>query len=144
MVLGASELRRACLAALETLRARQDEIDAANVYPVPDGDTGTNLALTMTAVAEALPSVPDEARAVADAVARGSLMGARGNSGVILAQVLRGLCDAVDEAGLDARSLVKGLSRGAELAYEAMLTPVEGTMLTVARGASDAVADLQV
>jgi DAK2 domain fusion protein YloV len=143
-VLGASELRRACLAALEALRARQDEIDAANVYPVPDGDTGTNLALTMTAVAEALPGVPDEPRALADAIARGSLMGARGNSGVILAQVLRGLCDTVDEAGLDARSLAKGLSRGADLAYEAMLTPVEGTMLTVARAAAEGVADLPV
>ena len=141
-VLGASELRRACLAALEALRARQDEIDAANVYPVPDGDTGTNLALTMTAVAEALPGVPDEPRALADAIARGSLMGARGNSGVILAQVLRGLCDAIDDGGLDARSLAKGLARGAELAYEAMLTPVEGTMLTVARVAADAVVDL--
>lgn len=138
-VLGASELRRACLAALEALRARQDEIDAANVYPVPDGDTGTNMALTMTAVAEALAGAPDEPRAVAGEIARGSLMGARGNSGVILAQVLRGLCEAVDEAGLDARGLAKGLARGAELSYEAMFTPVEGTMLTVARAAAEAV-----
>jgi DAK2 domain fusion protein YloV len=142
-LLGASELRRACLAALEALRARQDEIDAANVYPVPDGDTGTNLTLTMTAVAEALTGVPDEPRALADAIARGSLMGARGNSGVILAQTLRGICDVVDDRGLDVRGLAKGLARGAELAYEAMLTPVEGTMLTVARATADAVADVR-
>jgi len=141
-ILGASELRRACLAALEALRARQDEIDAANVYPVPDGDTGTNLALTMQSVAEALAEAPDEPRAVAEAIKRGSLMGARGNSGVILAQVLRGLTEAVDASGLDARGIAKGLARGAELSYEAMLTPVEGTMLTVAREAADAVADL--
>lgn len=137
-LLGASELRRAVLAALEAVRARQDEIDAANVYPVPDGDTGTNLSLTLTAVAEALPGAPDQPRALADAIARGSLLGARGNSGVILAQVLRGLCEAVDASGLDARGLTKGLARGAELAYEAVLTPVEGTMLTVARAAADA------
>ena len=139
--LGAPELRRACLAALEALRARQDEIDAANVYPVPDGDTGTNMALTMTAVAEALTGAPDKPRAVADAVTRGALMGARGNSGVILAQVLRGLCEAVDDAGLDARGIAKGLSRGATLSYEAMLNPVEGTILTVARAAAEAIAD---
>ncbi len=141
-ILGASDLRRACLAALEALRARQDEIDAANVYPVPDGDTGTNLTLTMTAVAEALSGAAGDPRAVAEAIRRGSLMGARGNSGVILAQVLRGLTEAVDDNGLDARGLAKGLARGAELSYEAMLTPVEGTMLTVAREAAEAVADL--
>ena len=139
-LLGASELRRACLAALEALRGRQDEIDAANVYPVPDGDTGTNLTLTMTAVAEALTGATDGPRPLADAIARGSLMGARGNSGVILAQVLRGLCEAVDERGLDSRALAKGLARGAELAYEAVLIPVEGTMLTVARAAAESVA----
>ena len=138
--LGAPELRRAILAALEALRSRQDEIDAANVYPVPDGDTGTNLVLTMNAVAEALTTVPDESVALAQAISRGSLMGARGNSGVILAQVLRGLAELVDEDGLDPHGIAKGLSRGADLAYEAMLNPVEGTMLTVARGAADAVA----
>jgi DAK2 domain fusion protein YloV len=137
-VLGAPELRRACLAALEALRARSDEIDAANVYPVPDGDTGTNLVLTMEAVAEALGGVSDGARAVARAIAEGSLKGARGNSGVILSQVLRGLSEAVTDGGLDARALAKGLARGAELAYEAVLHPVEGTMLTVARAAADA------
>lgn len=139
--LGASELRRACLAALEALRARQDEIDAANVYPVPDGDTGTNMTLTMIGVAEALTRAADDPRAVAETIARASLMGARGNSGVILAQVLRGLCEAIDENGLDARGLAKGLGRGAQLAYEAMLEPVEGTMLTVARAAAESVAD---
>ncbi len=140
-VLGASELRRATLTALEALRSRQDEVDAANVYPVPDGDTGTNLVLTMTSVAEALAAAPGEPQAVAEALRRGSLMGARGNSGVILAQVLRGLSELIDDGGLDPHRLAKGLARGADLAYEAMLNPVEGTMLTVARAAADAVAD---
>lgn len=139
--LGALELRRATLAALEALRSRQDEVDAANVYPVPDGDTGINLVLTMTSVAQALAAAPDEAPAIAEAIRRGSLMGARGNSGVILAQVLRGLSELIDDRGLDPQRLAKGLARGADLAYEAMLNPVEGTMLTVARAAADAVAD---
>jgi DAK2 domain fusion protein YloV len=138
--LGAPELRRVILAALEALRLRQDEIDAANIYPVPDGDTGTNLVLTMSSVAESLATVPDDAREVAAAIARGSLMGARGNSGVILAQVLRGLAELVDEDGLDPHGIAKGLARGGDLAYEAMLDPVEGTMLTVARAAAAAVA----
>jgi hypothetical protein len=140
-ILGAQDLRRVILAGLEAFRSRQEEIDAANVYPVPDGDTGTNLVLTTQAVAEAIAAVPDEPRAVAAAVAKGALMGARGNSGVILAQFLRGLAELVDEDGLDAHGLAKALKRGADMAYEAMLNPVEGTMLTVARAAADAVAD---
>jgi uncharacterized protein len=138
--LGAPELRRVILAALEALRSRQDEIDAANVYPVPDGDTGTNMVLTMSAVAEALADVPDDPVPLAHAIARGALMGARGNSGVLLAQLLRGLTELVDDGGLDAHGLAKGLARGAALGYEAMLNPVEGTMLTVARAAAEAVA----
>ncbi|MFY9588285.1 MAG: DAK2 domain-containing protein, partial [Actinomycetota bacterium] len=141
-LLGAPELRRAILAALEALRNRQDEVDAANVYPVPDGDTGINLVLTMTSVAEALAAAPDEAPAIAEAIKRGSLMGARGNSGVILAQVLRGVSELIDDEGLDPHRLAKGLARAADLAYEAMLNPVEGTMLTVVRAAADAVVDI--
>jgi len=137
--LSAQDLRRVVLAGLEALRSRQDEIDAANVYPVPDGDTGTNLVLTMNAVAEAVSVAADRPKDLAAALGRGALMGARGNSGVILAQVLRGLAELVDEDGLDARGLAKGLARGADLAYEAMLAPVEGTMLTVARAAAVAV-----
>ena len=137
--LGALDLRRVVLAGLEALRSRQDDIDAANVYPVPDGDTGTNLVLTMNAVAEAVSSTGDHPREIAEALGRGALMGARGNSGVILAQVLRGLAELVEDDGLDARGLSKGLARGADLAYEAMLVPVEGTMLTVARAAAAAV-----
>ena len=139
--LSAHDLRGVVLAALEALRSRQDDIDAANVYPVPDGDTGTNLVLTMNAVAEAIAGAPDRPRDLAAALARGALMGARGNSGVILAQVLRGLSEAIDDDGMDARGLSKGFGRGADLAYEAMLAPVEGTMLTVARAAAAAVED---
>jgi hypothetical protein len=141
LVVGAAELRRAVLAALESLRAQQDHIDAANVYPVPDGDTGTNMALTMASVAEALIGVGDDPAAVARAVAQGALVGARGNSGVLLAEFLRGLCEVVDGSGADAAAIVKGFQRAAALCYEAMLHPVEGTMLSVARAAADALGD---
>jgi fatty acid kinase len=137
-VLGARELRRAAEASLEALRAHQTEIDEANVYPVPDGDTGTNLVMTMESVVRALEEAPDEASAVAHAVTAGSLMGARGNSGVILAQVLRGLCESMTDGGAAPPDVAVGLKRGADLAYEAVLNPVEGTMLTVLRAAVDA------
>lgn len=133
---GASELRRAVLASLQALRAHREEIDRANVYPVPDGDTGTNMALTMEAAARALEGLPDDPDAVAGAVARGSLLGARGNSGVILAQILRGFCERVRDGS--GTAVAQGLLAGARLAYEAVLEPVEGTILTVAREAAEA------
>jgi uncharacterized protein len=140
--LDADAVRRWAAAAAEALAAARDEIDDLNVYPVPDGDTGTNLLLTMeAAVAEVdrlvasggEPSLPG----VADALARGALMGARGNSGVILSQVLRGLADVLAEGGT-ADCLVRGLRRAAELAYAAVARPVEGTVLTVARECAEA------
>jgi hypothetical protein len=131
-VLGAEELRRAILASLEALRAHQDAIDAANVYPVPDGDTGTNMTLTMQAVAEALAGAGDDPTAVAHAASEGALLGARGNSGVILAQIIRGIGDAVAHA----QPVAEGLRRAAALADEAMLAPIEGTMLSVMRAAA--------
>ncbi|MBI4727909.1 MAG: DAK2 domain-containing protein [Acidobacteria bacterium] len=138
-VLGGPELRRAALAALDALRSHQVEIDLANVYPVPDGDTGTNMVLTMESVARAIAGA--DGPEVAAAVARGSLMGARGNGGVILAQFLRGLCERIGPSGADAHGVAAGLARGAELAREAVLRPVEGTILTVARAAAGALAD---
>lgn len=128
---GGPELRRAALASLDALRAHQAEIDRANVYPVPDGDTGTNLVLTMESVAEALEALSsEEPSEVAAAIARAALMGARGNSGVILAQYLRGLVEA---SGRGPEAVARALGRAADLAYEAVLHPVEGTILTVAR-----------
>jgi hypothetical protein len=137
-VLGAEELRRSVFLALEGLRTHRDQINEANVYPVPDGDTGTNLVLTMEAVTQDLASVPDRTADVARAITQASLIGARGNSGVILAQFLRGLCEAVDGDGAGPEEAAAGLKRAAELAYRAMHDPREGTMLTVARAAADA------
>lgn len=123
----------------DLLRRHQSYINRLNVYPVPDGDTGTNMALTLESVVSELPAGDgSEMAAVAEALAHGSLMGARGNSGVILSQILRGLADAIrDGAGIDADTMIRGLTQAAEGAYRAVQTPVEGTILTVARAAAD-------
>jgi DAK2 domain fusion protein YloV len=139
--LTAGDLAAAVTAYRDALRAHQEAINRLNVYPVPDGDTGTNMALTVESVVRELAERGDGADmpAVAEAISYGSLMGARGNSGVILAQIFRGLADAVrDTAGMDAGVLADGLVRAADGAYQAVQHPVEGTILTVARGAADA------
>jgi DAK2 domain fusion protein YloV len=123
----------AALASLETNRSRIDDL---NVYPVPDGDTGTNLTLTVRAVAEAVASAePADRPAVAHAVARAALMGARGNSGVILSQIVRGVADVLAEStnGIDAPLTARALRGASEAAYRAVRRPVEGTMLSVIR-----------
>jgi DAK2 domain fusion protein YloV len=123
---------RGAVAALERSRARIDDL---NVYPVPDGDTGTNLALTARAVLEALESSTAEERAVlARESSRAALMGARGNSGVILSQIVRGAADALVEPGsIDGVAVARALRAGADAAYRAVREPVEGTMLTAIR-----------
>ena len=140
-VLDAAAVRRWCSAGRRDLAAARDEIDDLNVYPVPDGDTGTNLLLTMEAVDDAVRAAPDGTAATVRAMAHGALMGARGNSGVILSQLLRGLADVLEQDG-SAVGLRRGLARAAELAYAAVAAPVEGTLLTVAREAAEAVAAL--
>ncbi len=126
------DLARAALAALEASRERLDNL---NVYPVPDGDTGTNLALTVRAVHDALAGREEaSAEELARLVTRACLLGARGNSGVILSQIVRGAAEALAEAGtIDAVVLALSLRRGSEAAYEALREPKEGTMLTLAR-----------
>lgn len=123
----------AALASLETSRGRIDDL---NVYPVPDGDTGTNLTLTVRAVADAVANAeaPDRP-ALAHAVARAALMGARGNSGVILSQMVRGVADVLAEAtnGIDPALTARALRGASDAAYRAVRRPVEGTMLTVVR-----------
>jgi hypothetical protein len=128
----------------DVLRTHQAFINRLNVFPVPDGDTGTNMALTMeSVVAELSATGASDMASVAQAISYGSLMGARGNSGVILAQILRGLAETVRHAdGLDGPALAGGLVRAADGAYSAVQNPVEGTILTVARGAADAAAGL--
>ena len=97
-VLDAHAVRRWCTAGREGLAAARAEIDDLNVYPVPDGDTGTNLLLTMEAVEQAVLAAPADMAATVEAMARGALMGARGNSGVILSQLLRGLAEVFGAA----------------------------------------------
>ncbi|HEY3810005.1 MAG TPA: DAK2 domain-containing protein [Acidimicrobiales bacterium] len=140
--LKAADLVAAVIAYRDVLRTHQEPINRLNVYPVPDGDTGTNMALTLEAVVRELAG-RDEAdmRTVAEAISYGSLMGARGNSGVILSQILRGLAEAARDAeGIDAAVLIDGLTRAAAGAYQAVQQPVEGTILTVAQAAADAAA----
>jgi uncharacterized protein len=136
--LEATDFRGVVLAYRDALRAHQEELNRLNVYPVPDGDTGTNMALTLESVAGELGHAEDMVD-VCRAVSHGSLMGARGNSGVILSQILRGLADTF--SGLAAASpgdLVAGLRRASDAAYQAVLRPVEGTILTVVRAAAEA------
>jgi fatty acid kinase len=122
--------------ALSSLEASRDRIDDLNVYPVPDGDTGTNLTLTVRAVAEALGgSEAADRPALAHEVARAALMGARGNSGVILSQIVRGAVSVLAEAtnGVEPRLVARALRSASDAAYSAVRRPVEGTMLSVVR-----------
>jgi DAK2 domain fusion protein YloV len=137
--LGAAELRAVVDAYNEALAAHREPINRLNVYPVPDGDTGTNMSLTLGSVCEALGGVDDDLAAVCKAVSHGSLMGARGNSGVILSQVLRGFVGVVAESGgLDGAGLARALRAASDAAYEAVMRPVEGTILTVVRESAEA------
>jgi uncharacterized protein len=125
---GPLALARAALAGIEASRSRIDDL---NVYPVPDGDTGTNMAETVSAAVRAL-----EADETAD-VARAVLMGARGNSGVILSQLVRGALEAIPLDHIDTRALAASLRRASDTAYAAVRNPQEGTILTVARALAD-------
>ncbi len=139
-VLDSSSVRRWALAACAAMGAAAAEIDALNVYPVPDGDTGTNLYLTLRSAIEALAdeTAPGELGPTLDLLARGALLGARGNSGVIVSQLLRGLADRLGPGPADGTAVAAALSHAADLAYAAVAEPVEGTILTVARAAADA------
>ena len=124
------------------LHNNHPEIDALNVFPVPDGDTGTNMSLTFTAGANEIEKLEsDDIAEVSKKLSKGLLMGARGNSGVILSQIFRGISMAFkDKEKVDAVELAEGLQNGAKVAYKAVMRPVEGTILTVIREAGDAVA----
>ena len=126
-------LKTVVAAAHAALKAHAAKIDALNVYPVPDGDTGTNMLLTLKSVLEEVSKSPGlEGEAAAKAVSRAALMGARGNSGVILSQILRGACEALGRVrALDAETFAAALAGARERAYSAVREPVEGTMLSV-------------
>lgn len=155
-VLDAATMVRWAGLSCSALGAAAAEIDAINVFPVPDGDTGTNLYLTMCSAVAALDPLPDEVgrhhreehpgdlALVLDRLSRGALAGARGNSGVILSQLLRGLADSLGRAQpAGGPALARALSHAVDLAYLAVAAPVEGTILTVARGAADAALAVQ-
>jgi len=131
--IGGQELREMFAAATGWLEKSSADIDALNVFPVPDGDTGTNMLLTMRSTIEEAYRAPDHsASAVAHAMAKGALMGARGNSGVILSQILRGLAQHLTEKeSFTATDLAGALQESAAMAYKGLSNPVEGTMLTV-------------
>jgi DAK2 domain fusion protein YloV len=130
-------VRGLAAAALASLESSRQRIDDLNVYPVPDGDTGTNLTMTVRAVVDAVDETTAASRhSLARDVARGALMGARGNSGVIFSQIVRGAADVLGEtdgAGIDARATALALRGAADAAYRAVRRPVEGTMLSVIR-----------
>jgi DAK2 domain fusion protein YloV len=121
------------------LTNRYQEIDALNVFPVPDGDTGTNMNLTFTAgVSDALKVNSLNISEVAKSFSKGLLMGARGNSGVILSQIFRGFFQGVDgHETIDAKLMAVAFNKGTEIAYKAVMRPVEGTILTVLREGAD-------
>ena len=124
----------------DTVRAHAGGLNRLNVYPVPDGDTGTNMARTLDAVVEEMDaSDPDDLVATCEAISHGSLMGARGNSGVILSQILRGFASTLkDHADVQGPKFAEALQAAATGAYQAVLKPIEGTILTVARESADA------
>ena len=132
------ELRDMFSAATTWLEKCSADIDALNVFPVPDGDTGTNMMLTMRSTMEEAFRAPDHsASGVAHAMAKGALMGARGNSGVILSQIWRGMAQGLDgKEAFDASGLAEALQKSAEVAYNGVSNPVEGTMLTVMKDAA--------
>ncbi|BCB82160.1 DAK2 domain-containing protein [Phytohabitans flavus] len=138
----AEAVRRWCAAGLESLRRHQHEIDQLNVYPVPDGDTGTNLVLTFASAQQAIANDAagggEVSAAVLRLMSRGALLGARGNSGVIVSQLLRGMADALDgETKIRGRALAGALVEAALTARAAVAKPVEGTILTVASAAAE-------
>jgi hypothetical protein len=133
-------LKRLVEASLLWLRYHQPAINALNVFPVPDGDTGTNMLLTMQGAWHEIEHSPEEnAGKVAQMIAHGALMGARGNSGVILSQLWRGFARALDsKPKFGAEDLVPAMRQASETAYKGVLKPVEGTILTVSRAVADA------
>lgn len=135
----ADRLRRTVVTFRDAVKAHAPRINRLNVYPVPDGDTGTNMARTLDAVVAELEAAEDGIEPTCQAISHGSLMGARGNSGVILSQILRGLSGRLSKAASHtATEVAEALSAASTSAYQAVVKPIEGTILTVVREASEA------
>lgn len=136
---GADALRHTVIAFRDTMKRHASGINRLNVYPVPDGDTGTNMSRTLDAVVAELDGASPELETTCEAISHGSLMGARGNSGVILSQILRGLSSTLKTAkSSGAPRVADALKAASAAAYEAVLKPIEGTILTVVRETADA------
>ncbi len=142
--INASVLAKAFLAGAKNLEAKKEWINELNVFPVPDGDTGTNMSMTIMSAAREVAAMeaPDMA-SVAKAISSGSLRGARGNSGVNLSQLFRGFAKVIAEyEELDVQILAEAFEKGVETAYKAVMKPKEGTILTVARGMANRALEL--
>ena len=139
------EFRSIIIGATIALQEKVEDINALNVFPVPDGDTGTNMFLTMKAIEDEFTKRSDiEPAEIVNVMARGALLGARGNSGVILAQFFQGLATVLgNKSSFDVTLLVEGISEARSSAYKAVGQPVEGTMLTVIRDMEEAIKSLQ-
>ena len=145
--LDAKMLSKMFLTGAKNLEAKKEWINELNVFPVPDGDTGTNMTMTIMSAAKEVSSLGENAsmEAICKAISSGSLRGARGNSGVILSQLLRGFTKVVkthDE--IDVKILAEAFDKAVETAYKAVMKPKEGTILTVAKGASEKAKELAV
>lgn len=140
----AKMLQRAFLAGAKGLEAKKEWINELNVFPVPDGDTGTNMTLTIMAAAKEVAAIENPTmESLAKAISSGSLRGARGNSGVILSQLFRGFTKEIKSVDtISTTVLANALVRGTETAYKAVMKPKEGTILTVARGMADKAVEL--
>lgn len=138
-VIDAGLMQRAFLAGAKGLEAKKEWINELNVFPVPDGDTGTNMTMTIMAAAKEVASMEEPTiDGLAKAISSGSLRGARGNSGVILSQLFRGFAKEIKgHETIDVDVLAASFNRAAETAYKAVMKPKEGTILTVARGMAD-------
>ena len=138
-------LSKMFLAGANALEAQKEYINELNVFPVPDGDTGTNMSLTIMSAAKEITELPEDAsvEAFAKALSSGSLRGARGNSGVILSQLIRGFTKVIKtEQEINVTVLTNATQKAVETAYKAVMKPKEGTILTVAKGAGDKASEL--
>ena len=137
-------LARMFLAGAKNLDSKKDWINELNVFPVPDGDTGTNMTMTIMSAAKEVSSITEPTMAeLAKAISSGSLRGARGNSGVILSQLFRGFCKVIKEYDeIDVTILCEACQKAVETAYKAVMKPKEGTILTVAKGAAEKALEL--
>ena len=133
------QVRDMFVSGANNLKNHKDLVDKLNVFPVPDGDTGTNMSLTISCAIKELNKVEkDDIGQLGKALSKGSLMGARGNSGVILSQIIRGIAQSIDgKEILTSMDIAKALKNGSDIAYKAVIKPVEGTILTVVRESSE-------